>query len=282
MNLDIITLKSFVAIASSHSFTKAAKKVCRTQSAISQQIARLEHLLGKKLLQRDKEILLTLDGEIFLEYAKKILKLHEELLYKFNEKELKGEVRFGLPEDFATLFLADVLTDFTIIHPGIMLHIECDLTLNLMERFKQKEFDLVLVKMCKPQDFPNGQDILSEKLEWVGNIELSTKFKNSEALPLVLSPHPCVYRARAMKALEDRGIKWQLVFSSPSYNSTIAAVKAGLGISILPRIMVPKDLKIIHIEKLPKLEDTHISLLKHDQNNPSINSFESFVLKKLR
>jgi DNA-binding transcriptional LysR family regulator len=124
MNLDIITLKSFVAIASSHSFTKAAKKVCRTQSAISQQIAKLEHLLGKKLLQRDKEIILTLDGEIFLEYAKKILKLHEELLYKFNEKELEGEVRFGLPEDFATLFLADVLSDFTLIHPRIMLHID--------------------------------------------------------------------------------------------------------------------------------------------------------------
>jgi DNA-binding transcriptional LysR family regulator len=97
----------------------------------------------------------------------------------------------------------------------------------------------------------------------------------------VLSPHPCVYRARAIKALEDRGIKWQLVFSSPSYNSTIAAVKAGLGISILPRIMVPKDLKIIDIEKLPKLEDTHISLLKHTKDNASINSFESFVFKKL-
>jgi DNA-binding transcriptional LysR family regulator len=274
MNIDIITLKSFVAIASSHSFTKAANKMCRTQSAISQQISKLEHLLGKKLLQRDKEILLTLDGEIFLEYAKKILKLHEEMLGKFNQKELEGEVRFGLPEDFATLFLADVLSDFTLIHPRIMLHIECDLTLNLMERFKKKEFDLVLVKMCKPQDFPNGQDVLSEKLEWVGNIELNSKFKDSETLPLVLSPHPCVYRTRAINALEKKGIKWQLVFSSPSYNSTIAAVKAGLGISILPRIMVPKDLKIIHNNHLPKLEDTHISLLKHTQDNPSINSFE--------
>ena len=163
-----------------------------------------------------------------------------------------------------------------------MLHIECDLTLNLMERFKKKEFDLVLVKMCKPQDFPNGQDVLSEKLEWVGNIELNSKFKDSETLPLVLSPHPCVYRTRAINALEEKGIKWQLVFSSPSYNSTIAAVKAGLGISILPRIMVPKDLKIIHNENLPKLEDTHISLLKHTKENASINSFESFVLKKLR
>jgi DNA-binding transcriptional LysR family regulator len=281
MNLDIIALQSFIAIASTHSFTKAAKKVCRTQSAISQQIARLEYLLGKKLLQRDKEIILTLDGEIFLEYAKKILKLHEEMLSKFNQTELEGEVKFGLPEDFATLFLADVLSNFTLIHPRIMLHIECDLTLNLMERFKKKEFDLVLVKMCKPQDFPNGQDILSEKLEWVGNIELNSKFKDSEILPLVLSPHPCVYRTRGINALEEKGIKWQLVFSSPSYNSTIAAVKAGLGISILPRIMVPKDLKIIHNNNLPKLEDTHISLLKHTKDNASINSFESFVLKKL-
>ena len=74
----------------------------------------------------------------------------------------------------------------------------------------------------------------------------------------------------------------ELVFSSPSYNNTIAAVKAGLGISILPGMMVPKDLKIIHNENLPQLEDTHISLLKHIKDNASINSFESFVLKKLR
>ena len=107
MNLDIITLQSFAAIASTHSFTKAAKKVCRTQSAISQQIARLEYLLGKKLLQRDKEIILTLDGEIFLEYAKKILKLHEEMLSKFNQKKLEGEVRFGLPECLPTIIITE-------------------------------------------------------------------------------------------------------------------------------------------------------------------------------
>jgi DNA-binding transcriptional LysR family regulator len=79
MNIDIITLQSFDAIASTQSFTRAAKKVCRTQSAISQQIAKLEYLLGKKLLHRDKAITLTLDGELFLEYTKKMLKLHEEI-----------------------------------------------------------------------------------------------------------------------------------------------------------------------------------------------------------
>jgi DNA-binding transcriptional LysR family regulator len=143
-----------------------------------------------------------------------------------------------------------------------------------LERFKKKEFDLVLVKMCKPQDFPNGHDILSEKLEWVGNINIDSKLLNAKALPLVLSPHPCVYRARALKALEEED-KMAISFSSPSYNSTIAAVKAGLGISILPRTMVPKDLKIIHNNNLPELEDTHISLLKHTKDNQSINSFES-------
>jgi len=279
MSIDTITLQCFLAVAETGSFTKAAQRVGRTQSAISQQIARLEHLLGKPLLVRGKFFSLTPEGDIFLGYARKMFALHHEAMDRFKEPELEGEVRFGLPENFASMFLSEVLADFSRIHPRILLNIECDLTLNLFHRFKQNEFDIVLVKMNRPEDFPNGLEVWSEPLKWVGDKKLIDPAK---PVPLVLSPSPCVYRAAAIKVLENATRTWRLVFSSPSYASSLAAVRAGMGITVMPHTMIPNDLEEVDKDILPRLEDTHVSLLKHYSHNAAINTLEEFVLKKLK
>ncbi len=103
-----------------------------------------------------------------------------------------------MPEDFASVYLSDVLVDFARIHPRIFVNVECDLTLNLFERFKKKEFDMVLLKMNRPEEYAHSIDVLSEKLEWVSCADLPIDY--NDTVPLVLSPHPCVYRARAIKA----------------------------------------------------------------------------------
>jgi DNA-binding transcriptional LysR family regulator len=279
MSIDTTTLQCFIAVAETRSFTKAAERVGRTQSAISQQMTNLENLLGKPLLIRGKAFALTAEGEIFLGYARQIFALHREAIDRFKEPELEGEVRFGLPENFATFYLSEVLADFSRIHPRILLKIECDLTLPLFERFKQKEFDLVLVKMNRPEDFPNGLDVWSEPLKWVGDVNLIDPKK---PIPLVLSPQPCVYRASALKTLEDAGRSWRLVFSSPSYAGAVAAVKAGMGITVMPHTMIPHELLALDASLIPKLADTHVSLLKHRADNAAINTLEGFVLRKLK
>lgn len=279
MNIDTVMLHSFLAIEQTGSFTKAAERVGRTQSAVSQQIAKLENQLGCELFVRGRGFALTPEGEIFLGYARQMFQLHHEAMDRFKDPELEGEVRFGLPEDFASVFLSDVLVEFARIHPRILLNIECDLTLNLFDRFKKREFDLVLVKMSRPEDFPNGLDVWSEPLEWVGD---RSSVHDGKAVPLVLSPQPCVYRSRAIGALEKSGMQWRSVFSSPSYAGTIAAVKAGLGVTVLPRNMIPENLSSMTGHDLPELSATHISMLKHDDENPVIASFEQFVYSKLR
>lgn len=282
MGLDYLTLYCFITIAETGSFTEAAEKVGRTQSAVSQKIAKLEELLGVTLLVRGKQLQLTNEGELFLNYARQIFNLYSEALDLFNKPELKGEISFGLPEDFATLFLSDVLVDFSRIHPFILLNSECDLTLNLLDRFKRGEFDLVLVKATNLHDFPDELGVLSEKLEWVGSSKISAKSYYNNILPLVLAPHPCVYRARAIESLEKQHIKWRVVFSSPSYAGTVAAVKAGLGLTVMPRNMINSDLRIVNEPFLPPLDNTHISLLRRDKSNPIINSFEEFIMRRLK
>lgn len=279
MNIDTMTLYYFLVLAETKNFTKAATQVGRSQSAISQQIMKLEALLGKVLYVRGKKFSLTQEGELFLSYARQIFRLHQEMFDRFKEPNLEGELRFGLPEDFSCVFLSSVLSEYIRLHPRISLNIECDYTINLLERFKNKEFDLVLVKMNNPEDFPNGVRVWSEPLVWVGNLP---RLEEYEYIPLVLSPLPCVYRKSALESLEKANKKWRIVFTSPSYSVTTAAIKAGMGITALPRMMVPEGTGIIDSTILPCLEDTHVSLLKHQPDSNIINSFEEFVLKKLR
>jgi len=279
MNIDTITLQCFIAVAETGSFTKAAERVRRTQSAISQQMTKLENLLGRPLLIRGKTFTLTPEGDIFLSYARQIFTLHREAIDRFKEPELEGRVRFGLPENFASVYLSEVLADFSRIHPRILLNIECDLTLLLFDRFKKKEFDLVLVKMNRPEDFPNGLDVWSEPLKWVGCASL---IEANKPVPLVLSPQPCVYRASATKSLEEAGRSWRLVLSSPSYAGVVAAVKAGMGITLMPHTMIPHGLQAVDASLLPQLADTHVSLLKHRADNAAINTLEGFVLRRLK
>jgi DNA-binding transcriptional LysR family regulator len=279
MAFDTLTLRCFLEVAEIGSFTKAAQRVGRSQSAVSQQIAKLEQHLGKALFTRGKLLALTDEGQLFLSYARRMHELHSEALDRFREPELQGEVRFGLPEDFAAVYLSDVLAEFTRSHPRILLSIECDLTLNLYRRFQAREFDIVLVKMNRPEDFPNGTEVFSEPLAWVGDASLA---RGAGAVPLVMAPQPCVYRAAAIAALGRAGRPWRQTLTSPSHAGTIAAVRAGLGLTVLPRPMIPATLPAIPAGEVAPLGLIHVSLLKHRNDDPAINSLENFVLGKLK
>jgi len=279
MTIDAIALQGFLAVADTGSFTQAARKIGRTQSAVSQQIAKLETLFGKPLFTRGKVFSLTPEGELFLSYARQIHMLQQEAIDRIVKPDLKGEIRFGLPEDFASIFLSDLLVNFSRIHPCILLNIECSLTLNLLERFHMKEFDLVLVKIKCPGNAPHSVDVGTEHLEWVGDPNL---IQNKQPIPLVLAPQPCVFRARVLEALQKKNMRWRLAFTSPSYTGLVAATKAGLGVTALPRTMIPSDLNLINRDTLPPLEKSHISLLKQVPDNPALNSLEEFIVKKLR
>lgn len=281
--MDNFTMQCFLAVAQLKNFTKAAKQVNRTQSAVTQQINNLEKNLSVKLFNREKGISLTSEGELFIPYAKKIFQLYQELNDRFKHPEVYGEVFFGVPEDFATLFLADVLTNFSLLHPRIYLSVECDFTLNLFNKFKKEQLDLVLVKMCSSNDLPRGFDVWQERLVWVGKKQFVIDKDPLTVLPLVISPEPCVYRSSAITALENSGHKWRIVYSSPSYAGIIAAVRADMGITALPVAMIPEGLQELKNIDLPALPDIHVSLLKHpNKSSEAIDTLEKFLIEKLR
>ncbi|QCK88012.1 LysR family transcriptional regulator [Phreatobacter aquaticus] len=264
---DFDLLRSFVAIVDNGGFTRAAERIGRTQSTISLQIRKLEQGLGRPVftrqgMGRSSQIGLTRDGEVLLGHARQILRLGDEARSRIMEPEVEGIVRLGTPEDFATWHLPDILARFARSHPRVLLEVNCDFTVNLLDGFGKGLYDLVLFKR-EPQrtDGLAGTGVWREELVWVADQRLELP-ASGEALPLVLAPAPDIYRRRALAALEAAGRTWRVVFASPSMAGLQAAVRAGLGITVMPREMVPANLVVLGAadDGLPVLPDAEIVL----------------------
>lgn len=260
--LDPLLLRSFVAIADAGSLTRAGERLRLSQPTISLQVQRLERALGCRLLERSPHRLsLTAEGETLLGYARRILALQEEALGRLSQPGVSGTVRLGTPEDFATTHLPAVLGAFTRAHPLVALEVTTDLTLNLVQRFGAGEFDLVLVKR-EPAGPAEGVRVWREPLVWASAAPLADAFGRAAPLPLVVSPHPCVYRRRAIRTLERLGREHRIAYTSTSLAGAQAAVRAGLGVAVLPKEMVPPDFTVLdEAAGAPDLADTEIALM---------------------
>jgi DNA-binding transcriptional LysR family regulator len=274
-NLDIDTLRTFAAIAEAGSFTLGGQKVYRNQSTVSLQIKRLEEAVGAPLFQRTtRRVRLTTQGEAALVYAMEILKLNDEMLARLTEPGLEGVVRLGAPEDFATTHLPRALARFAKAFPQVQLEVTCDLTLNLVQSFERGELDIVLVKR-EPGGIIEGVRVWREPLVWVA---ADRNIAQQERLPLVVAPPPCVYRKRAAGALDAIGVRWRPAYTCASLAGIHAAVRAGLGLTVLPRGMTPVDLFILDAEDLPVLPDTEIALMQRDSlSRPAARLAEHIV-----
>ena len=135
--LDLDQLQSFCAIADCGSFTEAARRVNKTQSAVSMQIKRLEERLGHALLSRDgRTVTLTQHGEALYSRARKMLKVNAEIMDEFSDEDLSGAIRFGLPDDYAVRLLPVILSSFQKTHPKIMIDVTCASSQTLLEGMK--------------------------------------------------------------------------------------------------------------------------------------------------
>lgn len=278
VNLDIDLVRTFAAIADLRSFTRAASVLRRQQSTISLQIRRLETQIGERLLDRSPQgVALTAEGEAFLEYARKILDLNDEIISRVREPRMHGVVRLGAPEDFATRHLPNVLSRFAQTYPDVALEVTCDLTMNLIDQHKSGAFDLALIKRERSLDVA-GLRVWREPLVWVsGGLDV----KSATTLPLAVSPRPCVYRKRATEALDRARRPWRIAYTCGSLAGTLAAVKARLGVTVLPKDMVPPDLEVIDGKPLPDLKDTEIALMESKRLSLPAQRLKEHIVRSL-
>ena len=278
-NLDLDLVRTFVTIAGTGNFTRAAETLRRQQSTISLQVQRLESTLGQKLIERTpRAVRLTSEGETFLGYARRLLDLNDEVVSRITEPNMQGVVQLGTPEDFATRHLPEVLARFTQAYPAVALEVTCDLTLNLLDRHRKGAFDLTLIKRERAAAEPGGIRVWREPLVWVTS---DRDWSVEGALPLVVSPTPCVYRKRATEALDKARRNWRIAYTCGSLAGSLAAVRAGLGVTVLPKDMVPPGLHVIDGRTLPDLKDTEIALLHRERLSVPARRLMEHVIKCL-
>ncbi|MGD6613480.1 LysR family transcriptional regulator, partial [Xanthomonas citri pv. citri] len=110
--LDLELLRSLVAIVQHESFGAAAVQLDRTQSAITQQMQRLEEQIGHPLFEkRGRQKRLTDHGERLLVYARHLLALNDEALRHLQQGHLEGTLRIGAPHDVADTMLPSLLSE---------------------------------------------------------------------------------------------------------------------------------------------------------------------------
>jgi DNA-binding transcriptional LysR family regulator len=258
---DLDLLRTFVAVVDNAGFTRAGERIGRTQSTVSLQIKKLEEGLGRPVFERSgRDLLLTPDGEILLSYARQLLSLADEARSRILEPDVEGTIRLGTPEDFATAYLPDVLARFARAHPRVALDVNCNFSFNLLEGFSKGEYDLVLVKRERMGP-AGGVAVWRDVLVWVSGPQLV--IDKAHPIPLVLAPAPDVYRKRALAGLQSVRRDWRIVYTSISSEGLQAAVRAGLGVTVLSKDMVPEGLKLLGEEHgLPQLPDAEIALYR--------------------
>jgi DNA-binding transcriptional LysR family regulator len=238
--LDIDLLRSFVSVVDAGGFTRAGERVHRTQSTVSQQIRRLEETLGRALLHRNgKQATPTEEGERLLSYARRILALAEEARDVVAKPAGDGVVRLGIPEDFAAYRLAELLSEFARSRPGLRLDVRCGLSVRLARDLERGELDLALFK----RDVGEGGGGIAtwpERLHWVTSRRHPIDAR-SGSVPLAVFEQGCLYRNRAIHALEAAHRPWHVAYTSPNLPGIQAAVSAGLGVSILPDVAILAD-----------------------------------------
>ena len=266
--LDIDLLRSFVSVVDAGGFTRAGERVHRTQSTVSQQIKRLEDTFGRPLLHRNgKRVALTEEGERLLSYARRILALAQEAHQVVAQSAGEGVVRLGLPEDFAASRLAQVLARFARSRQGARLDVRCDLSVRLRDDLDRGELDLILFKRDAGER--GGIACWPERLSWIASRRRELDVRR-DPVPLVVFPQGCLYRNRAIHALEAAGRAWYIAYTSPNFYGIQAAVSVGLGISILPQAAILADHRVLGAkEGFARVPNTELALLAAPDASPA-------------
>jgi DNA-binding transcriptional LysR family regulator len=258
--LDTDQLRSFLAIVDHGSFTRAAERVNKTQSAVSMHIRRLEEKLGCQLfLKSGRGVELSPDGEKLIEFARRIIGLETNALLTISKKGLNGRVRFGIPDDYADPFLPEILKQFLRVEPLVEVTVVCEGSLQLAERISDGKLDLALVSDCEA--IPNVEVVREEQLYWVGSQRLV--LNGDEPVALALSSPSCMWRQAAEQALESMPTRTRLVLVSNNFSAIGPMVGAGLAVTVLPASAIRDGMKVLEMPNLlPPLPKTRFGLTR--------------------
>jgi len=240
-NLDMTTLRSFVAVAEQGGVTRAAATLNLTQSAVSMQLKRLEELLGQDLFDRsNRRIALSASGELLLTYARRLVDLNDEAVGRLTDDGYEGELVLGAPYDVVYPVIPQVLKRFNAAYPRVRVHLKSSSTVKLREALRRGEANLILT--TEERLAQGGETLTEMPLRWVGGPGGQSWKKRPLRLAFC---NICIFRATVLRRLDAAGIDWEMVVDSDDDRSVEALISADLAVGALLEDSIPPHLEAI-------------------------------------
>jgi DNA-binding transcriptional LysR family regulator len=262
-NIQTDLLRTLVTVVEMRSFTKAANLLGVTQPAVSAQIKRLQTVLGFELLDKSTPgVTLTARGEKVVAYARRMLAINDEIL-RLTDSEMGGRtIRVGMPSDYSGVRIPGILAKFRVRWPDVSFIVTSGTTESLLSDLKKGYFDLVMsVTESEPAYAPRHQWM--RKAVWVHSD--ATSIDPDGPVPLVSYAEECACQRLAVSALRGAGRDCNLVFTGFNVISLAAAIKAGLGVMVMPSgRAIHANLSIWEDAPLPALSPLHVGIHVRD------------------
>jgi DNA-binding transcriptional LysR family regulator len=265
-NLDVSLLRAFVAVVDAGGMTAATGVLNLTQAAVSQQIKRLEEIVGEDLITRDRRgVALTRAGERLFGRAKRLLALNDEIWTEMTTPEFEGEVRLGIPSDIISTYLPTFLKDFTQRYPRVRISLVSGSSASLREKLYAGKVDVVLATEMTCD--PDGENLIMDRLVWVG--ARGGDAARQRPLPVSIGCSDCAFRAPIREVLQQEGIAWRSVSEFTNTSAQVATVAADIAVMAWMATTVPNGFDVLGPESgLPPLPPFMVNLyLPRDGGN---------------
>jgi len=242
-------LRTFLVIAECGNLTLAAARLCRTQSAISVQLRKLETELKASLFHRTpKGMSMTDAGEALLPVSRRVLAELDRARTLF-EAPLTGKIRIGIPDDFEDAILERTLADFSRRHPGVDVIATSGCTSGFPDAVRNGALDIAVYSG------PEGtidNAFATEPTIWAAGE--SAVLPPGAPAQLAILDRRCWWRDLPIRAMEEQGRRYSVAFKSSSFSSLKAAIRAGFAIGVLPASCLGRDMRALSVsEGFPRL-----------------------------
>ena len=270
--MDVADLKVFEAVARHGSMNRAAVELHTVQSNVTARIRSLEREIGVALFQRHvRGVSLTPAGQRMLPYAARIGKLLADArLAALDDGPPAGALALGTLETTAALRLSPILSNFAGDYPQVRLSLTTGTSCSLTEDVAAGRLDGAFV--AGPVDHPDlhAELIFQEELVLVTscNVRSLDALSASPDLKTIVFRLGCSYRQRLDALLAERGILTATPLEFGSLDAILACVAAGIGVTLLPRIVVASALEqgVVAAHSLPpeKSQVATMFIRRHD------------------